>query len=259
VLEKVLQQQRTLRGGDVMIYYYVAKLLYGLDRTALDARVLQLWRNNWPAMVKSPWECSWESLGGGSHAHCYGMFPAYFLSAYVLGVRCYGSLEDRHLLIEPRLADLSRAEGLVVTEFGPVPISWKRQEKELAFRFEAPKDVKATLRLADGDPSSLVLDGRPAQARLQGRYVTATTGSGVHEGRLIVQPPPAAPTDAGVIEERLSEEGAAVGILARIADASPAGLEADVVKKGLEFQNGSHGFNVYREINVIGKPASLAR
>ena len=74
------------------MYYYVAKLLYGLDRATLDARVLALWRNNWRAMVKSPWECSWEGLGGGSRAHCYGMFPGYFLSAYVLGVRRDGPM-----------------------------------------------------------------------------------------------------------------------------------------------------------------------
>ena len=104
--QKMLEQQRSLKGGEVMIYYYVAKLLYGLDRAALDARVLQLWRNNWPAMVNSPWECSWEGLGGGSHAHCYGMFPGYFLSVYVLGVRRDGPVRNRHLVIEPRLGDL---------------------------------------------------------------------------------------------------------------------------------------------------------
>ena len=150
VLEKMLGQQRTLRGGDVMIYYYVAKLLYGLDRAELDARVLALWRHNWPAMVKSPWECSWESLGGGSRAHCYGMFPGYFLSAYVLGVRREGPVGDQRLVIEPRLGDLTRAPGVVVTDFGPVPVSWKRQGTELVFRFEVPQGIQATLRLADG-------------------------------------------------------------------------------------------------------------
>ena len=109
VLQKMLEQQTTLKGGQVMIYYYVAKLLYGLDQATLDERVLELWRNNWPAMVRSPWECSWESLGGGSHAHCYGMFPGYFLSAYVLGVRLDGPVSNRRLVIEPRLADLTPA------------------------------------------------------------------------------------------------------------------------------------------------------
>ena len=80
-----------------------------------------------------------------------------------------------------------------MTEFGPVPVSWKRQENELAFRFVVPTGIQATLRLPDGDPSSLVLDGQRTQARMQGRSVTIATGGGVHEGRLIVKPPPAAP------------------------------------------------------------------
>ena len=96
---------------------------------------------------------------------------------------------------------------MVVTEFGPVPVSWKRQNNELAFRFEVPKGIKSMLRLADGDPSSLVLDGQRTQTRVQERYVTIVTGAGVHEGRLMVKPPPAAPVDATVIEQRLSEEG----------------------------------------------------
>jgi hypothetical protein len=233
VLRKMLEQQHSLKGGEVMIYYYVAKLLYGLDRATLDTRVLQLWRSNWPAMVNSPWECSWESLGGGSRAHCYGMFPGYFLSAYVLGVRRDGPVWNQHLVIEPRLGDLERAEGVVVTEFGPVPVSWKRRNRELAFRFEVPKGIKAMLRLADGDPSSLVLDGQRMQSRVQDRYVTAIIDAGVYEGRLIVKPPPPAPADATVIEQRLSEECAPIGIVARTTDTSPAGLEADVVKDGL--------------------------
>ena len=233
VLQKMLEQQATLKGGQVMLYYYVAKLLYGLDQTTLDERVLELWRNNWPAMVRSPWECSWESLGGGSHAHCYGMFPGYFLSAYVLGVRLDGPVNNRQLVIEPRLADLTRAAGVVVTEFGPVPVSWKRQDKELAFRFVVPTGIQAMLRLPDGDPSSLVLDGQRAQARVQGRCVILAAGSGAHEGRLLVKPPPAAPAKADVIEQRLSAESAPIEIISRTTDASPAGLEADVVKDGL--------------------------
>jgi hypothetical protein len=233
VLQKMLEQQTTLKGGQVMIYYYVAKLLYGLDQATLDERVLEMWRNNWPAMVRSPWECSWESLGGGSHAHCYGMFPGFFLSAYVLGVRLDGTMNNRQLVIEPRLADLTRAEGVVVTGFGPVPVSWKRQANELAFRFVVPTGIQATLRLPDGDPSSLVFDGQRTQARMQGRSVTIVTGAGAHEGRLLVKPPPAAPAKTDVIEQRLSAKSAPVEIISRTTDASPAGLEADVVKHGL--------------------------
>ena len=122
---------------------------------------------------------------------------------------------------------------MVVTEVGPVPVSWKRKNGELAFRFEVPKGIQAMLRLADGSPSSLVLDGQRTQTRVEDRYVTAITGAGVHEGRLIVKPPPAAPADATVVEQRLSTEGAPIGIIARTTDMSPAGLEGEVVKDDL--------------------------
>ena len=34
---------------------------------------------------------------------------------------------------------------------------------------------------------------------------------------------------------------------------------ANVTAVRFEFQDGPHGFNVYREINIIGKPAGRAR
>jgi hypothetical protein len=59
------------------------------------------------------------------------MFPAYFLSSYVLGVRRDGPVQNKTLLIEPRLGDLTEAAGTVVTEFGPVPVSWETSRRPL--------------------------------------------------------------------------------------------------------------------------------
>ena len=187
VLKQVLAQQNSIVDGQVMIYYYLDRQLYGLDQPELDTRVLQLFRQKWQPMVASRWQCSWESLDGGSQAHIYGMFPGYFLSAYVLGVRRDGSVAERTILIEPRLGDLTEAKGVVVTEFGSVPVSWKRQNKELAFGLTVPKAVRATLRLAEGDATTLVLDGQKARAAIQGRYVTVSLGPGTHEGRLVIK------------------------------------------------------------------------
>jgi hypothetical protein len=49
--------------------------------------------------------------GGGSKAHIYGMFPGYFLSAYVLGVRRDAPVADKTIMIEPHLGDLAEATG----------------------------------------------------------------------------------------------------------------------------------------------------
>jgi hypothetical protein len=140
------------RGGDkpsesIMIYYYLIKQLYARDRPELDTQVLALFRQGWEAMVANPWECSWESFGGGSKAHIYGMYPGYFLSAYVLGVRRDAAVWQHEILIEPHLGDLSRATGVVVTEFGPVPVWWQKADGRLRFKFTIPAGADATLSL----------------------------------------------------------------------------------------------------------------
>ena len=66
-----------------------------------------------------------ESLGANGVIHYSSMFPTYFLSSYVLGVRLYGPVGDKKLLIDPRLGDLPRAEGTVVSELNLVPVAWK--------------------------------------------------------------------------------------------------------------------------------------
>ena len=183
VLQKMLEQQRALKGGDVMIYYYVAKLLYDLDRPAFDMRVLELWRNNWPAMVKSPWECSWESLGGGSHAHCYGMFPGYFLSACVLGVRRDLPVADREILVEPHLGDLTQAAGVVVTEFGPVSVSWQKEGELLRFHVTVPENARSTLALPSRPGrDGIQLDGKAQTGTVRGSRLLVTLSPGTHAG-----------------------------------------------------------------------------
>ena len=183
VVQKILEQQRTLKGGAVMIYHYVAGLLYGLDRPDLDARVLELWRKNWQAMVQSPWECSWEDLGGGSHAHIYGMFPGYFLSTYVLGVRRDAPVAEKKILIEPHLGDLIQAGGVVVTEFGPVPATWKLEGGKLNFKITAPTNAKTTLALPlKPGLDSVQLDGATQKGNIQGSRLILTLRPGAHAG-----------------------------------------------------------------------------
>ncbi len=121
---KYLLDHRDLKGR-MMIYYYMHKLLYAADSPEYDKEVLDCYRKQWLGMVQAPAQCSWEEFGGGSHAHCYGMYPGYFLSAYVLGVRRDEPVSAGQLLIEPHPGDLAQAEGDVATEFGLMRVSWK--------------------------------------------------------------------------------------------------------------------------------------
>lgn len=166
----------------VMRYAYLFHQLYQADDPSFDRQVLQTLRTRWQAMAVSPWQTSWEDLHGGSKAHIYGMFPGGFLSSYVLGVRLDGPASDRKLLIEPRLGDLTSAEGTVVTEHGPVPISWKVSDGGLAFHVEVPAGVNATLHIPRMDGASLTLDGNLRVEPAQGRYLVAAVGPGKHDG-----------------------------------------------------------------------------
>jgi alpha-L-rhamnosidase len=149
----------------VIFYYYYWKQLYAANQPQLDQRVLDIMRKKWKAMANGSWQTTWEEFQGGSQAHCYGMFPGYFLSAYVLGVRLDGPATGKRLLINPRLGDLSRAEGTVVTEFGPVPVSWKTNAGHLDFAFTVPAGISASLRLPSfAGKAHLVLDQSPVTA-----------------------------------------------------------------------------------------------
>ncbi|MCX6926780.1 MAG: hypothetical protein NT154_26780 [Verrucomicrobia bacterium] len=174
-------------------YYWVFQELYRMDSAAWDLEVMQEMRRRWGQMVRESDDTGtlWEMFDGSESCHNYGAVPAYFLSSYVLGVRLDGPVWNKRLVIEPRVGDLANAEGVVVTEFGPVTVSWKQQGTDLSFRFEVPKGIQAILRIPDAVGTTLMLDSRKARTRLQGRYATAAIGAGVHEGRISLKPRPA--------------------------------------------------------------------
>ncbi len=174
----------------MMFYYYYFKQLYDQDRPDLDQRVLDMMREKFKDMAAWPWQTTWEEFRGGSKAHCYGMYPAYFLSAFVLGVRLDGPAASRHLLINPHLGDLTSAKGIVVTEFGPVPITWQNSADRLDFDFTIPKGVSATLRLPAGPAAAqLVLDNQPIKTSASGsQTLNIQVKAGRHAGSIIRRP-----------------------------------------------------------------------
>jgi len=128
-------------------------------------------------------ECSWEEFEGGSKAHIYGMFPGYFLSAYVLGVRRDDPVRTGALRIEPHLADLTRAAGTVVTEFGPVPIAWEKAGAKLKFNLTVPQGTRTTLALPyRAGQESILLDGRNIQGARRANRLEIPVSAGNHQG-----------------------------------------------------------------------------
>lgn len=167
----------------VMANYYYFKLLYNLDQPEYDQIVLDRIRNGWHAMTDSPWQTTWEAMSGGSKIHCYGIVPGYVLSSFVLGVRRDAPVAKRQLVVEPHLADLTWADGVVVTEFGPVPVSWKIDNQRLSFKVSIPPDTEALLALpCSFDDQSAIIDNQPATGTLKGLRCVFRLGPGQHSG-----------------------------------------------------------------------------
>jgi hypothetical protein len=140
-----------------VMYYWVFSQLYEADTDAQDREVLSEIRRRWTPMLLYQQDAGTlsESFtdekgeGASESCHNYGATPAYFLSSYVLGIRIAGSVMKERLLIEPRLGDLTFAEGIVVTEFGPIPVSWKKTDdgRSMVFDITIPEGVQAELHL----------------------------------------------------------------------------------------------------------------
>lgn len=166
-------------GTGTMSNFYLFEALYSMASRDADAEVLRLLRSRWKPQIESPWQTSWETLtlSTGSRVHIYGVLPAYFMSAYVLGVREEGD----QLTVGPRCGDLSAAHGVVITQFGPVKISWKRPSVMLEIQISVPSRAMAELRLPDESGNArLHVDGVTVPTVRQGRFLTAPLKSGHH-------------------------------------------------------------------------------
>jgi len=122
-----------------------------------------------------------EGYGGGSKAHIYGMYPGYFLSAYVLGIRRDAPVADRQLLIEPHLGNLNQAQGTVVTEFGPVTVSWSKDAGKLHGEITLPEGPVITLALSAKDGvNRILIDGKEVAGEVKGRRLCVPINPSKH-------------------------------------------------------------------------------
>ncbi len=162
-----------------ILYYWIFNELYQADSEATDLEAIGEMRRRWTPMVLyqpdagTLSESFTDEKGGGANESChnYGATPAYFLSSYVLGVRRDAPVWKKEIVIEPRLAGLDFAEGTVVTEFGPVAVSWKKSDdgKTIRFSYTAPKGVTVELRLPKVSEKSVL--------KLNGKEINQTTQS----------------------------------------------------------------------------------
>ncbi len=173
----------------VMANHYFFNLLASLDRPEYDQIILDRIRSGWQGMVDCPWQTTWEMMGSGkgshgSKCHCYGIVPGYTLSTYVLGVRRDEPVWKKQITIEPHLGDLKKASGVVVTEFGPVSVSWEKSDGGLDFQITAPENCETILALPENVGHQLELDGKTVTTEMRGARRMVVLHGGSHSGKI---------------------------------------------------------------------------
>jgi alpha-L-rhamnosidase len=167
-----------------MSHYYLFHMLYAMEEKQQDEAVVGLMRTGWKNQVESEWQTTWEGLekGGGSKVHIYGMHPGYFLTAFVLGARREGPVDQRTILIEPRFSGLDWAKGVCVTEFGPVEIEWTIDgTRRPEITCTVPANVGAKLRLPFVNASDILeINGTAVPVRRANGWLEATLLPGRH-------------------------------------------------------------------------------
>lgn len=171
---------------------YFLDVLYRKNSREMDVHALNFLRRKFGPMARNETGTTREDWGGGSGMHEAGAHPAYFLSAYVLGVRTQYTAGGLELCIEPRLGNLKEAAGVVLCEYGPVPVSWKRtDENQLTFNFSIPKGVDAVVSIpTTSNKATLAIDRKTllhkgtvkGEGNLTARYFTVKLKSGDHSG-----------------------------------------------------------------------------
>jgi len=163
--------------GSPFAMFFILDLLARLGD--FDA-VLEQTRKRWGFMLDMGTTTAWEVFGSPeakhfarSYCHAWSAGPAYFLSAYQLGVRP-ASPGLRKVTIAPEPADLTWARGRVPSPHGEVEVSWKKTGRELELTVVLPKEVEA----------DAVLPMPYRILRTEGRGVL---GQGTIDGKWVVQ------------------------------------------------------------------------
>ena len=159
---------------------------YKYNQDSLDIKVLDIIRTRWKSMVSrvSPGTAAEGFETQGYLCHPFGLIPAYSLPGYVLGVRKPEPVWERTILIEPHPGDLTYAKGVALTEFGPVPVEWKKEGgKSLIFKFEIPDKTEAVIRFPkQGHQNKININGQTVNFTENGRFIEFRVKSGTFSG-----------------------------------------------------------------------------
>jgi alpha-L-rhamnosidase len=170
-------------------YLYAFEAFYQMNTKEADQEAIEVMRKRWALMVgrKMPGTLGEQFDDQSYYCHDFGPVPSAFLSSYVLGVRRDGPLENKRIIIEPRLGDLTQASGVVITRHGPVPVEWNRMEHGgLGFRLVIPPGVTASVSFPKlSENPRLTINGKvERQAKVSSRFLTIKLGPGEYSGNI---------------------------------------------------------------------------
>ena len=81
-----------------------------------------------------------------SHCHAWSAAPTYFLSAYILGVRC-NSVGFKNILIDPYPCGLTFVKGSVPLPCGRVDLKWEIKDEIMHIEVKAPEEYALTYQI----------------------------------------------------------------------------------------------------------------
>lgn len=119
--------------------YYALAVLYRCGETDLAERFM---RGEWRRMLDGgAWTC-WEYfVPSHSLCHAWAASPAWYLSAYVLGLRYAEPGEPDKLIFDPRPGTVEWAEGTFPHPRGPIRVRWENRPGGLTAEIAAPDGV----------------------------------------------------------------------------------------------------------------------
>ncbi len=140
-------------GSPFMLYFNCEVL----TRQGRYQEMQQLIRERWGDMLDRGATTTWETFRGfgkgqeegawtRSWCHAWSATPAYFLSAYVLGIRPL-TPGFKQAVIAPRLGDLTWIKGRVPTPQGTIEVDAERTARGLVLRVQLPAEVSAEVHL----------------------------------------------------------------------------------------------------------------
>lgn len=163
-------QKKMIRVGSPFAIFYLYECW---EKLGLYGEIFNSIRENYIPMLHAGattvWECfpsnslSDDTTDGGptrSHCHAWSSAPVYFISRIILGIKQTqpGGVAFQ---ISPWINDLQWAQGTVMSNFGPIRVSWKRDGKKLLVDYQGPKESSLKFVVNDSHKGlTLVVNGK---------------------------------------------------------------------------------------------------